>query len=608
MEEARRGDIEGIRGDTSLREVALEQDVEAHVAVQIADLDAGESSIVTLEPPAISITDTTELISNDTGRGLTDGSKTGLLSNDGSVEVDLRDLLVKITELSSDSDVGVDVEEASEGIDGGVATGPAERIIVQVGEGGTVPELTDGVVTGNTVLSSAHLVLDDDIRVGTADGTEGLRELDVNLGTLLEGHTVDDVFSLTDESDLIGVHLGSEGLTRAGTITRRVEGEVVALILQVVGVGDSGVTETEGKGEQVGQSGIDIVVISAVATKARGLNEEEGGQELVEDDGLVLGDVKAASSLEDLLVIPVGAGSLDLTGNAVVLTQEEGLEDSKTVVLTSTTITTSNATLSEVEDGGQDELVGDGDDATSRISDILEGGKPLTKVSLVGGGDRGTRAGNDGVVVIEARAHASINVGTKKVSNVVMLTIDNVQVQPSSRLRSNLETTILHLTTRTQDTHVGSLDGSEGRNVNEESISGIIHRNTNPDVRVVGIRDLGSIQVSLAVDTHNVVSNELSEEGPKQVVTMGGEDRVISTEELVRDLAHVGGKNRLTDSIDVGNTFSSTLKILLNRAEISVAIVVAGTVDLTNVVALGDRNSGGYITIKLKQNYRTIIG
>lgn len=102
--------------DASGREVARKESGHAEIATKGGAFLLGEASVLTFEPPAITIARATELISDDARGGLTDGGVSGFLSDDGSVEVDVVDLAIEIAEGAGDGGIGIDEEEAVDGV------------------------------------------------------------------------------------------------------------------------------------------------------------------------------------------------------------------------------------------------------------------------------------------------------------------------------------------------------------------------------------------------------------------------------------------------------------------------------------------------------------
>lgn len=257
VEEVGVGGIEGVGWNIQVGDVALEDGAHAHVETHHDGLEASETSVGGLEVEAISIARAAELIGNDASRSLTNGAETGLFSEDSGVEVDLGDLAVQVAEGGGNSDVGVHEQEASQWIGVVVSTArAAEGVVVQISEGSTVPDLADGVVAGDTVFGGAHLVLSDNVDIGTTNGTKGLWELNIDSTTLVEQEGVEEVLGLTDLAELVSVQSEDERLSVAGSVASGVVRGLVARVLERVGIGNSRVTEAEGESEQVRDSWI----------------------------------------------------------------------------------------------------------------------------------------------------------------------------------------------------------------------------------------------------------------------------------------------------------------------------------------------------------------
>ena len=106
----------------------------------------------------------------------------------------------------------------------------------------------------------------------------------------------------------------------------------------------------------------------------------------------------------------------------------------------------------------------------------------------------------------------------------------------------------------------------------------VLLRNTHRDKR----RHTSHVVVSLTMNTHQIMGNELAEENPEQVVAIGVQDGIISTEETVGDVTGVGLQNWLTNAISIPDTFGTTGKEAVGFSPLGVERVVARTVDLTD--------------------------
>lgn len=84
------------------------------------------------------------------------------------------------------------------------------------------------------------MILDNDINIGTeSNGTEGLRELEINVTGSLEHNGMEDILRLSILSHLISRHENVGHLSSTGSITNRVESRLSAFVSQGKSVGDS---------------------------------------------------------------------------------------------------------------------------------------------------------------------------------------------------------------------------------------------------------------------------------------------------------------------------------------------------------------------------------
>lgn len=306
-----------------------------------------------------------------------------------------------------------------------------------------------------------------------------------------------------------------------------------------------------------------------------------------------MGDVHAASGLVDLLVGPVGLLRLVFTRQSVVLAQEETLDHLKSVVLSCTSISGCHAALTDVADGAGDQLVGNWDDRAVRVSNLVERGEPLSEVCYIRRRDKGARVGDNSVVVVHGEVQQTVHLLSQLVGNCRVLSVHHIQIQPSGRIRSDLESSVHHISTRAGYAHpwVGKRRERGERGV--QSVVGLLQVDANEVVGAVGLQQLREVEISGAVHSHQIVGNELAHEGPQQIVSVRRGDSIVGAEQIVGHATHIGGRNRLANSIGVFYALGSSAEVVIGASQLGVSIVIASSVVLTGVEAIWGHRSGG---------------
>jgi hypothetical protein len=550
--------------------------------LEVSDLASGEETIaLVLEPPAVSVAGPLELVSDDAGGGGSDNRFVELLSDDGGVEVQVVDFSVQRPQFLGRGGVLGEQQPASKsvGSGGGLAGGVAVGGLVHAGVLASVPQLADGVVVRDSTVGSTHLVLDGDISVGTeTDGAELFGELEIDCLGTLEQEGVEHVLGLSVFGHLVGGHENGGTLSRAGSVAGRVERGAATSVLEGVRVGDGGVTETEGESEKLRGLGVYPKVVAVVVSDEfteLGL-AQESGEVLVQDDGLVLGDVLVPGELEDLLIGPRGVLCGGLAGNALVLAEEQSVEGVQTVVLSVAGVSGGEETLGELVGDPGDELGGDGDVGATWVGgsdgiDVVNEGHPLAVGSAVCGVDCCAEAWGSSlegsVVNVVAGLEQSTGVGAQQLGDVLLFSIHDVQVQVGSGFGSDLKATVHEISAGTKNAHSGASTATtiDGGSLGEKAVVTLFNWDEVEDGGVCASTWLVLVQsiVTHTVDSLEVVGNELTHEHPVEVEAILLELVFVGAENLVGDGTHVGGENGVTvGSVGPFDSLGSSPQIL----------------------------------------------
>jgi len=392
-------------------------------------------------------------------------------------------LAIQIAKLGGDGHVGVDLSEAANWVRsrGGLGGRRAARASVKVGVVATVEDLTNPVIAGNTVVSSTKLVVSDGVNVGSTDSTKGLGELRIDGTGSFEEHGVENVLWGSNLGHVISGHLLSARLGGTRSVTRGVEGGLGASVLERPAIGDSGVAEAKSKGHEVVHGGVEEGVVARVFANLGPVVDEQGDGILVDDNVLVLSNVDLTSLLEDHFVVPPRLLELNFASQAVVVAEEKTLNDLQTIVLSTTRITGSKVAVGNVDSAGREALGRDGNGGRFGVGINVDHQRhPVGEVTNLVWGNIGVGVGVDGVVEVVLGNQKTINVGTKKVGNSVVLAIHDVKVKERGGVGSNLELAVNHFSTRAKDTSVVL---SERRDERVKSIIGLFDGNENVVLR-----------------------------------------------------------------------------------------------------------------------------
>jgi len=250
----------------------------------------------------------------------------------------------------------------------------------------------------------------------------------------------------------------------------------------------------------------------------------------------------------------------------------------ETVVLTETAITGGEEAVRDVFGGGGESLSGDGDGVGSDWVNIVHKREPVGEVAELVTWDVRLGIGVDGIVDVVLGDQFTVLEGAEQVGDFILLTIHSIEIKERGRVGADFEFAVNILTTGAKDTSVVL-----SHSLCIESVVGLFDGDEDVVQWIAFVTNLSIIKITTAMNTEEVVADELSEEGPEDVVTVRGENSLVTTEEFVGDSTDIRGENWIVlDSVFPPSSFGTTTQELIRGSPFAVEEIITSTIDLTN--------------------------